>query len=303
MGDQSDKQTEDWLKDVTFPRGKQSSGEALLNEFGHPSVDNFLKLLDVTTVDQVENSLKRLFGLAINQTKKDVELRVSDPTMQAAAIDDLTRMDQEMRTKTDFTFKNIFSIGDLAKLTQPLPDNVLKTALQKKDKDNRDETATMEGPQPQMTIDTTYRFFERPRFTLQLGGVEKAVAKADPKDLTLNKVGLSWRIAEVKSTEKQASAIGKTPEPQGGGKEEPTGGAKDLTINPIPELVQKSDLEIGLFGNNLWSGKGGNKPALEMNLDYKLQIGNRAVLELGTDDSFGHGIRDLKLTFGFKVDF
>jgi hypothetical protein len=297
MGNGQDKRTDDWLKEVTFPRGKKSASDALWDAFAHPSIDNFLKLLDVSAVDQVERGLKNIFGKAIDQTKSDVEQRVSDPTLRSASLDDLSRMKGEMEKKTTFAFKSIYSLGDLSKLTQPIPDSVLKATVEK-DKAGKkdDETAILQGPEPKTVIDSRYRFFDRPRFTLQLGGVDKAMEKGDAKELRLQKIGLTWRIAEMTSLEEPAKA-----DPEGGSGESPAG--QHEVVAGESNAVQKSDLTIGLSANDLVPGKSKNQPSLELDLNYKMQIGNRAVIELGADDRFGHGIRDLKLTFNFKVDF
>lgn len=292
-----DKKTDDWLKDVTFSKGKERGSDALWDAFAHPSFDNFLKLFNVTATNQVEPELKNFFGKAIVQTRSDVERRVSDPALRSASLDDLSRMKDEMTKKTTFAFRSIYSLGDLPKLAQPIPDDVLKVALEKGKAGHKDdETAILEGPQPKMVIDSQYRFFDRPRFTLQLGGVEKAVNKGDPKELRLQKVGLTWRIAEMTTLEKPEK-----PDPEGGG-EEAAPGQHDV-VTGGPKAVQKSDLTIGLSANDLVPGKSKNQPSLSLDLNYKMQIGNRAVVELGSDDRFGHGIRDLNLTFNLGFDF
>jgi hypothetical protein len=160
----------------------------------------------------------------------------------------------------------------------------------------------MQGPEPKTIIDSRYHFFDRPRFNLQLGGIDKAVSKGDPHELRLDKIEFDWRIGEVETIEKPVAVGKKLPGPDNPEGEESGAGQHD-TAGGASKLLQKSDLTLKLSANDLVPGTTKNKPYLEARIDYKLQLGNRAVIELGTDDKFGHGIRDLKLTFGLKIDF
>jgi hypothetical protein len=294
--DKKDDQKElDWLKDVTFPKGKEKPSDALWNAFKSPGWDSILHLFDVTGVDQVERGLKRIYGKAIDQTRQDIERTESDPLLKQTALDDLSAMKGEMERRTTFAFKSIFSLGDLPNLEKPIPPLNLKLAMEKKT-GQTERHAQLSGPESEMIFDTKYSFFKTPKFKIDVGGVEKAFKSGKASDLSLKKVELSWRIAEATTYEKPTS---KPHEPEPEEEVPPSTGEHVATGSKI---FQRSALDLSLSANDLGDQKKGHRPYLSLDAGYDLHIGSRTLIRLGLDKQFG-AKDDLKLTFSAGIAF